>query len=141
MEDLKKARELLASGGYTCVLCHGDYHAESRQRGVKPLLSLIDSGEAPKGFAAADKVVGRAAAYLYVLLGAAELYADVLSDTAAEVLDRYAVRYECAQRTATVFNRTLTGLCPMESSVLGIDEPEKALEAIRAKVRELAKNG
>ena len=45
----------------------------------------------PRGFAAADRVVGRAAAFLYVLLGAGEIYAGVMSDTAADVLERFGV--------------------------------------------------
>ena len=138
MNNMERAKKLLGEGGYTCVLCKGEYRFDSSQRGVKPLLTLIDAGETPKGFSAADKVVGRAAAYLYVLLGAGQVYAHVMSDTAVEVFEKYAVSYSYNERVKTIFNRTLTGLCPMESSVLGIDEPEAALAAIKAKVKELA---
>ena len=136
--DIVKAKELLASGGYTCVLCKDEYSYTGTERGVKPLLALLENGETPTSFAAADKVVGRAAAFLYVLLGARELYANVLSDTAVEVLNRYGISYDCRERVETIFNRTQTGLCPMESSVLGIEEPEAALAAVKAKVRELS---
>lgn len=67
--DLKKAAEMLKNGAYTCVLCKDEEIITCAERDVKPLLDLYDSGNDLKGFSAADKVVGKAAAFLYVLLG------------------------------------------------------------------------
>ena len=69
--DLTKAAALLNSGAYTCVLCRGDAVFTGTERGVKPLLGWLDGGVDLNGFSAADRVVGTAAAFLYVLLGAA----------------------------------------------------------------------
>ena len=66
---MENAKELLESGGYTCVITDGDRVLTSTLRGVKPLVQFLESGRDLTGFSAADKVVGRATAYLYVLLG------------------------------------------------------------------------
>ena len=76
---LRKAKETLESGGYTCVLTDGTIVYTSKLRGVKPLVQFLESGTIPSGFSAADKVIGRATAYLYVLLGVREVYAQIIS--------------------------------------------------------------
>ena len=43
-ENLTKARFLLDTGGYTCVVCRNDTIHTATERGVKPLLSWLDSG-------------------------------------------------------------------------------------------------
>ena len=58
----------------------------STERGVKPLLDFIENGPNLRGFSAADKIVGKAAALLYVLLGVKEVYAPVMSETALYTL-------------------------------------------------------
>ena len=75
MNDLQQARTALAQDGYTCVLCHGSEILTDSRRGVKPLLELLESGSDYTGFSAADKVVGKAAAHLYCLLGISAIYA------------------------------------------------------------------
>ena len=67
--DLENAKKILSDGSYTCVLCKGKDTVSSSFRGVKPLLDLLDSGKDFSGYSAADKVVGRATAFLYCLLG------------------------------------------------------------------------
>ena len=55
--DWNRAIELLRREDYTCVLCRGDAIRWSRERGVKPLLTLLDSGESLREFAAAYLLV------------------------------------------------------------------------------------
>lgn len=138
-ESLKKAKQLLQSDNYTCVLCSGDTVYTSSQRGVRPLISWLEEGLNVRGFSAADKVVGKGAAYLYVLLGVKELYAGVLSDAACKILERYDIRFSCEQSVEAIRNRTNTGFCPMETAVWDIDSPEEALEALKRRLAELAR--
>ena len=84
--DMNKARSLLEAGDYTCVLCRGDAVFTATERGVKPLLNWLESGLDLRNFSAADRVVGRATAFLYRLLGVKAVYARVMSYPAAEVL-------------------------------------------------------
>ena len=49
--------------GCTCALTDGERIVTSRERGVRPLVELIASGADYNGWHAADKIVGKAAAY------------------------------------------------------------------------------
>lgn len=132
-----KARELLLNGDYTCVFYCDETVYTCEERGIMPLLAHVDDQTNLKGFSAADKVVGKAAALLYVLLGVKEIYAQVLSDGAATILERYHIAFCAESRTATIRNRAGTGYCPMEEAVRDIDTPTEALPAIRARLKQL----
>ena len=80
--NLVYAKELLEKENFTCVLWYGEHLYTSRERGVKPLLEWLDQGLDLSSFSAADKVVGKAAAFLYVLLGVSRVYASVISEAA-----------------------------------------------------------
>ena len=135
--DIAKAKETLAEGGFTCVLIKGDTVFSSYERGVKPLLNLLDSGENYKGSCAADKVVGKAAAFLYVLLGVKELYASVISAPALELLKSYEIDVSFDHMVEMIRNRTNTGYCPMEQATLNRSVPKEALRAIKETLRKM----
>lgn len=139
--DLESAKELLATGQYTCVLCKSGVTHTSANRGVRPLLELLDSGNSYQGYSAADKVVGKATAYLYVLLGVEAVYAQVISEIAIEVLQKYQIPVSWSIVVPAITNRTQTGFCPMESAVRAIDTPEEALDAVRAVLLKLQQEG
>lgn len=128
--DLTKACQMLAERDLTCAMVLGELVYISKERGVKPLLECYYEKKMPFGFSAADKVVGKAAAFMYVLLGAKELYADVLSRPALAVLQQYDIIVTYGQLTDAIRNRMNTGFCPMETAVLQIDNPEEALQGI-----------
>ncbi len=135
--DLIKAKELLQSEGYTCVLCRGDEVYTSCLRGVKPLVQWVESGMDLRGFSAADKVVGKATAYLYVILGIRGLYVHVISKSALAVLEGHGIRVEYGSLVEHIINRAGDGICPFEAAVMDIQEPQEAYRAIRAKMREM----
>lgn len=139
-DNLKKCREILKSGEYTLVLFDGKTLLTDTKRGVKPLLDFLDANTDLSGFSAADKVVGKAAAFLYVLMNAREIYADVISTHALAVFEEHKIPVEYTTLTDKIKNREGTGFCPMETAVLDEENPEKALEKIREKAKELAKN-
>ena len=135
--DLHKAKAYLASENCTCVLCRGERLVYSHHRGVRPLLEFLDSGEDFSGFSAADKVVGRATAFLYCLLGVRAVHAGVLSDGAAAVFEQADIAYTCDRQVAGIRNRDDTGPCPMEHATKDLDDPQAALEAIHATLKRL----
>ena len=136
-QDLKKARDLLLSSDHTCVLCRGDQMYTSRERGVKPLLTFLDSGTDLSGFAAADKVVGRGAAFLYCLLGVRSIYAGIVSSAAMEVLTQAGIAVSAEKTVERIQNRAGDGLCPMESATMSCKTPTEALSAIRRTLKAL----
>jgi len=137
--DLTKARELLQAGDYTCVVCRADAVYTTTQRGVAPLLSWLDAGTDLKGFSAADRVVGRGAAFLYCLLGVKEVYARVMSRPAAEVLREHGIPADAETFVDGIINRKGDGPCPFEAAVMNIRDAREALTAIRAKRAQMQK--
>ncbi len=138
MTDLQKAKQLLGEGNYTCVLCRGEKILTSTLRGVRPLVEWYElNGENHAGWAAADRVVGRGAAFLYVLLGMKAVYAHVISRAALEVLQAQGIWVEYQTVTEHIVNRKGDGLCPFEAAVLEITDPFDAYRAIRCKMEEM----
>ena len=135
MDDLQKAKTLLETEGYTCVLCRGDHFHTSRCRGVQPLMALLDDDVS--GFSAADKVVGKATALLYCLLKVKAVYACVISDAAAEVLTHNGITVQWKTKVPFIVNRDGTGRCPMELATEHISDPSEAPDAITKKLKEL----
>lgn len=137
--NLEKAKALLAAESFTCVLLKDEAVYTSRERGVQPLLRLIDDGTDVKNFSAADKVVGNGAAYLYVYLGVKEVFAEVISEPAVKTLQQYGVIVEYNTCVKNIINREGTGICPMELAVQNAVSPQDALMCIREKLASMKK--
>ena len=127
---LQSAQTRLRQGRFTCVLTDGTTVLTSTDRGIKPLRNWLQSGQALRGFVAADRVVGKAAAFLYVLLGVRSVYAEIVSAPASEILNRYGIQLSYDKQVDAIRNRTGDGYCPMERAVWDIDDPEAAQDAI-----------
>ena len=130
--DLERAKARL-TGDTTCALCKENRLYETQKRGVAPLLEWIENGVDLQGFSAADKVVGKAAAFLYVIMGVKSVYANVISEPALKTLQRFHVQTEYAQIVPSIRNRTNTGFCPMETALWEIDEPTVAYQTLKEK--------
>ena len=135
--DLIRAKALLTDSEYTCVLCRGDAVCTDTRRGVAPLLAWLDNGTDLQGFSAADKVVGKAAAFLYCLLGVKEVYAPVMSRAALAVLTGSGIGATYDILVEGIINRRKTGPCPMETATKDIADSREALEAIRRTLQQL----
>lgn len=140
--DIEKAIELLERGGCTVAMCRGAELYTSAERGVKPLLELVRNNWNMSGYSAADKIVGRAAAFLYVLLGVAEVYAGVMSEGADKLLRAHGIKCSRGCLAEKIINRAGTGICPMEDAVKDIpdDRPEEALARILRTAEKLSAN-
>ena len=134
---MNKAKEILLSGEFTCVLCGGDDIITSTLRGVKPLVQLLESRRGLEGYSAADKVVGRATAFLYLLLGVTSIYAPVISRPALELLQCRGVAVEYDTLTDNIINRQGNGICPFEAATLHVSDEQEAYTAIRNKMKEM----
>ena len=137
MSDLVRAKEELFLGAHTCVLCQGAEIRVSDCRGVKPLVDFYHSGENFCGWSAADKVVGKATAYLYVLLEIKNLYAAVVSRKAIQVLTEAGIYVECGEVVDYIINRRGDGMCPFEAAVSDAKTPTDAYAIIVEKMRQM----
>lgn len=135
--DLDRAKEMLISGEYTCVLCKGTTIHTSTETGILPLIKFLDLGQSYEGFSAADKIVGKAAAYLYIMMGVESVYALVMSKSAFELLLQYNIEVSYNTLTSEITNRSGIGCCPMEHAVQYADSPKDALIKIRQTLKQL----
>ena len=138
MHDLEKARSLLEKENCTCVICRGEDVILDHRRGIRPLMELLESGKDLQGYSAADKVVGKAAAFLYCLLGVKALHAGILSEPAREVLASAGITVVYDTLVPAIRNRAGDGFCPMETAVWDLDEPALAPDAIRIALQKLS---
>lgn len=139
MTNLENAKKLLKNGGYTCVLCKDEQAYTSTKRGVAPMLEFIDNGTDLRGFSAADKVIGKAAAMLFCHAGIAEVYADVISKAAAEFLSANDIPFSYGTLAENIINRKGDGICPMEQVTANINNTDEAITAIKKRLEELRK--
>ena len=136
-----KAKKLLEEKGYTCVFIKGEKEIFSFERGVKPLLNFIDLGEDFSGFFVADKVVGKAASMLYILLKIEEIFAEVISKPALEILQKNGIKVFYKNKVERIENRTKDGFCPMEEAVLNCNSPKESYFLIKEKLIFLQNKG
>lgn len=136
MEQVEKLRSLLEQG-YTCAISVGTEILCSKDRGVAPLLSWLKKRVNTQKCVAVDKVVGKAAAYLYVLLGVDFVYANTMSEPAERVFQQFGVEYSYGERVLAIRNRSGDGLCPMEKAVWDIADPQTAYQKICETLQQL----
>ena len=133
MTDIEKAKSLLKDDK-TCVLVKGDKILISNETGIKPMMKYISKGINLNGFSVADKIVGKAAAMLFRKAGK-EVFAEVLSESALSFLNREKIKVTYNTLTEKIINRDKTGICPMEETVLNVDDFEKGYQALKEKIR------
>jgi hypothetical protein len=134
MSNLEEAKKLRDNEGFTCALCKDGVSYTSTERGVLPLLMWIDEGLNLRGFSAADKIVGKAAAMLFALLGISEVHASIMSEAGCRELNRQGINGSCYVLVKKIVNRQETGQCPMEEAVREIEEPLLAIAAIKMRL-------
>jgi len=106
---------------------------ETESHGIGDLLKAINKHrDDMKGTSVADRIVGRAAALLFVFSGVASVFAVTASDGGIEVLKKNGVFSEYENRVTNVLNLKRTDVCPFEKLVAKLSSPEKAYEVLRA---------
>ena len=137
MKNLENAKKILKDGNFTCVLCKDGTTYTTTERGVKPLVRWLTEEPNLQGFSAADKVVGKATAYLYCLLDVKAVHSQVMSGAAARVLEENGIAASQDLLVENIINRQGTGICPFEEAVWEIHDPKNALTAIRCKMEQM----
>lgn len=137
--ELTAAVERLHAEGCSCVVSRDGRQRLFHERGVQDLYRLLCEEPATlRGAAVADKVVGKAAAALLILGGVRELYTDVVSRPALDLLQAAGLAVGFGRCTERIVNRAGTGLCPLETRCLDLTTPEACFERIDAFVREMS---
>ena len=107
---------LLHTGGYSCTIANKGEIRTFTQRGVADIYDLLtQEPEFLKGASIADKVVGKGAAALMILGGIKELYTDIISTKALELLQKSDIKVGFTEKVPFIWNRNHTGGCPVET--------------------------
>ncbi len=132
MNDIQQARRALDDGTYTCVLIKGKDMYTSEKKGIAPLLHFIEQGTDLRGCAAADIVVGKAAALLFVLMGVTAVSTPVMSLDAKRVLQEAGIPWTADELVPHIISRDGRGVCPMEQAVADTEDPAQGLLLLKA---------
>ena len=129
MTEIEELKSLLSDNDYTCVIKKSDNIITSSERGIKPVITILkDNINALKGAVVCDKVIGRAAALLFVYGGISAVHTMVISKTALEVFEKNNISVTYDKLVNRIQNRTKTGLCPMETLAMDITSPADAYD-------------
>ena len=99
-----------------------------------PILDLYNNDKSIlKNAIVADKVIGKAAALILKEANIKELYAELISENAIELLDKTNIKYRYNKKVREIRNRDNTDICPMEELALESNNADELIEKIKEK--------
>ena len=132
---IQQAKELLKNKNLTSVLITPGETKMSNSTGIKHLLSWYNENpNVFRGGSTADTVVGLAAASILVFGGIKEVYGEVMSQSAVQLLENQGVSFSYGKVVESIMNRNGTDICPMEKICRDESSLEQAFNALRLKI-------
>jgi len=132
MVDVEKAKKLLFDDR-TCIFIKDNKEYISNLKGIAPLFSMIEELDDTSGYSVADKIVGKAAAMIFVKMGIKEVYGEVMSLSGKQILEQYNIPYSYNTLVSKIINRKGDDICPMEKTVIDIDDLDVAYKLLKNK--------
>lgn len=130
--DLSRLADILYTEGCSCVVSNYGTVRRFHHRGVRDLYELYThEPDALTGALVADKVIGKGAAALMAAGGVREVYTDVISTPALDLLRSAGIAVVYSECVANIFNRAGSGLCPLEKLCLDCNTPEECIPLIK----------
>ena len=104
----------------------------SKQQGIVPLIQAIEENGIEKlaKSIVLDRVVGKAAALLFVFFKAKKVYAKIISGSGLKVLMNNEIDMEFEKVVKNILNREGTDLCPFEKATIKISDPGEGSEEV-----------
>jgi ferredoxin len=131
---LSEMQKLVESGESIVVARHGVIIAREKGRGLKPAMNMLDAKKLSSAVVF-DKIVGRAAAAIFIEGGVKKVAALVMSAQAKELLSLYGVESKALKVVDQIENRSKTGTCPMESAIEDLKKTDKIVEKLRKVIK------
>lgn len=139
MNDTELAKAELKD--HSICICKDGRFFTDNGRGISPMMRFIAEGLDLAGSSAADVIVGKAAAMLFVKACIAEVYGRVTSKAARDYLSERGIPCSYDTLTDRIINRKGDDICPMEKTVADINDPEEGYEALKARLGEMRMGG
>ena len=132
MRDVDIAKELLEKEQLALAIVKNcEIIFISRDIGIKPLYTAVEEiKDELKGSSVADRVTGKAAAMLCKYAGIKELHTNLISENAIKVMDTTTILYYYDESSPYIKNRDETGMCPVETLSLNVNNIYDLLQGI-----------
>lgn len=133
MSDLEIAKNELYEENLTlAIVKNGAVLFETRSHMISGFLDAVETlGDKLAGAAVADRVVGKAVAFLCIYAKIKAVYAVVLSRRAHAVLKNNRISCEWNEIVENVLDAYKTDVCPFEKAAAGISDAEEAYRAFK----------
>jgi polyferredoxin len=130
-DQIAEMKSVILRGEAVLVVAkNGVISARENGRGVQPLFKLFDTNGL-RDAVVVDKVIGRAAAAVCVAGGAKRVHGCLMSEEAKVFLEKNGVRVSADTLVPKILNRDRSASCPLEATVLSLDDPAKMVEALK----------
>lgn len=129
MQNIELAKNTLQEENQSIVIVKNqEIVYKSKDSGIKPLLHAYQNNLSElESVSVADKVIGKAAALMLIDGKIHDLYAELISEAALEVLRDTDIKVTYGLKVENILNRDQTDLCPMEK--LAKDESQGSILA------------
>lgn len=136
---LEEAKSRILNGKATCIVMRdGVITNQASGIGVKPILYFLENEpEVLAGAGVADKIIGKAAAMLLVMAGVTYVYGELMSVAGRDYLKSKGVAFEYGRCIDVISNRTGNGICPLEKTVMEMENPHDAYLALKDTISQL----
>lgn len=126
----------------TCIIMKNDEVIyTSDYKGVRPLLEFYREFGASRGdIKVTDRIMGKGAIVLALLCQAVEVMTPIISEAAFELASQHGLKVHYDKKVPYIINRQGDGRCPIEESVLAIDDLQVAYLRIVETIKELMRN-
>ena len=136
--NIEEMKSLLNQDDIVCIVSKGDHVLTSNLKGIRPWVKwLRECPELLEGAFVVDKVVGKAAAMLMIVSKVKTLYTPVMSENALQYLTDQKIDFSYERTVAYIKNNEKNGLCPMEQTVIDIDDAHQGYQLLLGKIAEL----
>jgi hypothetical protein len=131
--DLEIARKRLVENGFSIsIVKRGDAIFESRSNGLRDLFEAAGRlGTSLEEASVADRVVGKAAAFLLVYSHVNSVFAVTISERALSLLKENSILIEFENTAPSILDKAKTDVCPFEKMILNCEDPEEAFHIFR----------
>lgn len=130
--------KLLLKDNITCIVYTNETIYTSTKTGISPFMTWIDEGLDLTNSLVVDKIVGKAAAVLFVYGHVKQVYTPIISIPGLTYLQNHNIKVTYDKIIENIINRTNTGLCPMENAIINIDDVDLAYKQLKLTLNNLS---
>ena len=133
MNDLKIAKNWLEKNDLSLVIVkNGKLVFETKEKKILGFIDAIEKiGDNMNGSSIADKVVGKAVAFLCIYKKANSVYAKILSEKAKHLFEQWNIIFEYDSLVQEILDTNQNNVCPFELKAKNLNSPKKAFYELK----------